>query len=384
MDYTDWTTTGALGDRYVLRAEIGSGRTTTVYAAEDVRLEREVAVKIFRGLPSGDAMARFAAEAQVLGGLSHAGLVTVYDVGLAADPPYMVMRLIDGGPLSERIDEDLEPKAVARLGAQLADTLAYVHERGVVHGDIDESNVLIDAKGRGHLTGFGADSGFTRPPDDIYALGMMLSAGLPDGLGPEWHVVLSAMTDPEPEGRPDAVRCGELFRNIASGETADIPLLDDVLDVEAPPPVEEASPVKAKKLTPAYAGLAGVGLAAAAVAVVLTSGSGPPGAPAGEQRQPPADQQENEPALPKVPGQTYPDQPVQRDADKEEPPPTSGPRNTNEVSTRTPSPEDQNGDEDGGQDGDEGPGNGNGSGNGNGNGNDDDGGLLGGIFGGLL
>jgi eukaryotic-like serine/threonine-protein kinase len=377
MDYPDWTTTGALGDRYVLRAEIGSGRTTTVYSAEDVRLEREVAVKIFHGLPSGDAMARFAAEAQVLGGLSHAGLVTVYDVGLAADPPYMVMRLIDGGPLSERMDEELEPRAVARLGAQLSDTLAYVHERGVVHGDIDESNVLIDAKGRGHLTGFGADSGFTRPFGDIYALGMMLSACLPDGLGPEWQVVFSAMTDPDPEERPDAVRCGELFRNLASGETADIPLLADEIDVEAPPAEVAAPAAKPKKVAPAFAGLAGIGLAAAAVAVVLTTGSGPPGAPAEDQRQP-VDQPEDEPALPKVPGQTYPDQPAQREVSQQ--PPTSRESNKNEVSTRTPSPSDENG----GQDDEDGPGNGNGNGQGNGNGNDDDGGLLGGILGGLL
>jgi serine/threonine protein kinase len=377
MEHEDWTTTGALGDRYVLRTRVGSGRTTTVYVADDVRLERQVAVKLLHPLPDDEGFARFANEARVLGGLSHPGLVTVYDVNLQADRPYMVMRLVDGEPLSTHVDDDdFEPAAIAQLGAQLADVLAYVHERGVVHGDLDASNILIDGEDTGHLTGFGAERGLGRPSGDIHALGMTLAEYLPFDLGPEWRMVLSVMTDPDPDARPDAMRCGELLRNIASGVTNEFPLPD--LSAE-PEPEEE--PAEAKRKRPAYTGLAGIGLAATAlaVAVATTVNTGTTGDPSGERQNPPAEQQEqpgDTEANP--PAQTYPGgkapQPARQQPSKPTKPPSS--TTTPPRSTATP-PDDGDGD-----DGNDGPGNG----NGNGNGNDDDrgrGGLIGIIIGGL-
>jgi protein kinase-like protein len=330
MDYQDWTATaGALGDRYVLRERIGSGQTTTVYTADDVRLEREVAVKVFHGLPGDDGYDRFAAEAQVLGGLSHAGLVTVFDVCLDTDRPWLVMRLVEGGTLGDLIDgEGFEPPAVARLGAQLSDALAYIHERGVVHGDIHADNVLIDEKGRANLTGFGTDGGLDMSAD-VYALGALLDQCLPPDLGPEWQVVLSSLTDPDPDARPDAIRCGELLRNIADGQTGGIPLprveegVEHVADAErkprkktgsygrpAPPDKARAKdrPPPERRITPAYAGLTGLGLAVVALAVVLiTVPSGQPGPSSdGQQENPRVEQPAGGGDLPQPPGQTYP------------------------------------------------------------------------------
>src|ERR1044072_9548312 len=101
--HEDWTTAEALGDRYVLRTRVGSGRTTTVYAADDIRLQRPVALKLFHDFADGEAFARFATEARVLGGLSHPGLVTVSHANLEAAPPYLVLRLLDGRPPPHRI-----------------------------------------------------------------------------------------------------------------------------------------------------------------------------------------------------------------------------------------------------------------------------------------
>jgi serine/threonine protein kinase len=397
MDYEDWTARDTLGGRYVLQAQVGTGRTTTVFAADDLRLERRVAVKLFHDVPDYDGLARFSAETQVLAGLSHPGLVTVYDVNLDDDRPYMVMRLIDGGTLSDEVSvEPLDPPEVARLGAQLADVLAYVHERGVVHGDIDARNVLVDAQGSGNLTGFGVNLGLGRPSGDIYALGMMLAGCLPYGLGPEWQAVLGAMTNESPDERPDAVRCGEVLRNIESGSTSEflLPLFDtnrasadepdyEPYDAENEPDGEEEAdrPVRRvvlsgtakhkQRMRPvAYTGLAGMGLAVAALAVVLaTVGNGSSEQPSGEQRQPSVEKPTEGTHI-QPPGQSYPGGPPedqQRGEARDSGP--KPPRRAGRTSTAPPSsttapptsPSDN-------PPGDEGPGNGNGN---NGNGNDD-------------
>lgn len=373
MGFDDWTTAETLGGRYVLGATIGTGRTTTVVTADDLRLRREVAVKLFRTAPDEDDLARLAAEAQVLAGLSHPGLVPVFDVSLDTERPYLVMLLVPGGSLRELAGRDeLEPADVARLGAHLADVLDYVHARGVVHGEIDTSNVLLDEEGAGYLAGFGTAGEYAKPSGDIYALGTMLDGCLPEDLGAEWRTVLGVMTDPDPDQRPDAARCAEVLRNIASGDTADIPLPQLGQD-EAEPPVEPAS----KRIRGAYAGLVGMGLAVTALAaVVATSTTGTPRDPAGEE-QPQVEEPAPETGV-RPPGQTYP-APVQR-PDTSTPPSTTG--DPSRISQRRTSeaPPDE---------GDSGPGNGNGRGDGNGNGRDDDngngnGGLLGGILGGLL
>lgn len=396
MDHQDWTSTGALGDRYVLRARVGSGRTTTVYTADDVRLERRVAVKLFHSYPDEYGMAVFATEARVLAGLSHPGLVTVYDVNLDVDRPYLVMRLIDGASLDTRVERDgLEPAKVARLGAQLAEVLAYVHERGVVHGDLDAGDVLIDAQGDGHLTGFGTDRGLGRPADDVHALGLTLAECLPfepAELGGEWAVVLGAMTDRDPGARPDAACSAEMLRNIASGDTDSFPLprLAPTTDDELADSVDSADPLDdpddepvlvaprpaARRKRPAYAGLAGMGLAMAALAVLVATAGGDPQQPAEQQRKPAPQAEQPEETGPRPPGQTYPTPaparqgkpPASKTADK----PDRDPSSSRPPSSTTPP--DGDGEQDGG-----GPGNGNGNGNGNG----DDKGLLGRIIDGL-
>jgi eukaryotic-like serine/threonine-protein kinase len=401
--HEDWTTAEALGDRYVLRTRVGSGRTTTVYAADDVRLQRPVALKLFDDFADDEAFARFATEARVLGGLSHPGLVTVYDANLQADRPYLVMRLVDGEPLSTRIQHvGLEPAAVAQLGAQLADVLDYVHERGVVHGDLDAADVLVDARGDGHLTGFGADQRL-HPSGDVYALGMMLADLVPADLGPEWHAVLSAMTDRDPDRRPDAQRCGELLRNIASGDTnafalptfddGSLPIFDDERAADDPDDADD--PVEAvagsvpeprgKRMRPAYTGFAGMGLAITALAIVVaTVNTGTAREPAGEEQQnSPAEQKPGE-SQANPPAQTYPrgspEEPGRRAQEKpaepaKKPKPPSSSSSTT-TTTRPPSQDDDDG----------GPGDGPGNGNGNGNGEDNgrgNGGLIGIIIGGL-
>jgi hypothetical protein len=143
-------------DRYELVRHLARGGMADVYEAADRQLERRVAVKLFRGAAAGDR-ARFDAEVVVLAALNHPGLVSVYDAGEQDGDAFVVLELIEGPTLAARLAErgPLPAAEVAELGAQVADALAFVHERGVVHRDVTPSNVLCAPDGRPRLADFG-------------------------------------------------------------------------------------------------------------------------------------------------------------------------------------------------------------------------------------
>jgi serine/threonine protein kinase len=244
--------------RYLLDERLGGGGTADVYRGADTRLNRPVAVKLFRPGAGTSAENRFREEAQLLGPLEHPCLVTVYDAGVEDGRAYVVLQLIDGVTLGSRLMQGpLSPKQVVEVGARLADVLAYVHSKGIVHRDVKPSNVLVDETnvyladfgisrllGAKHNTASGLAVGTAAymapeqvrglrvgPAADVYSLGLLLlecltgrveypgstveaaiarlsrrpriSAGLP---APLRHV-LCAMTETDPERRPSAARC---------------------------------------------------------------------------------------------------------------------------------------------------------------------------------
>ncbi|MEV5435907.1 serine/threonine-protein kinase [Streptomyces sp. NPDC052682] len=256
--------------RYRLGARLGSGGAADVYEAVDLCLERPVALKVFR--PGADpAMAgRFADEAVLLAGLQHPNLVTVYDAGRHEECAYLVMQLVKGPTLAQRISAGaMEPARVARIGSALAQALAEVHAAGIVHRDVKPSNVLLDAADVPHLTDFGISRMMdaTRrtasgeligtaaylapeqalgkavgPPADIYALGLVLLECLkgeheyggtpleaavarlhrppvvPASVPPALAELLRAMTTLEDTARPDAARCAEVLAALSDGD----------------------------------------------------------------------------------------------------------------------------------------------------------------------
>lgn len=187
----------------------------TVWRAHDTVLNRTVALKRLRaGLREDpESMARFLREARTVGRLSHPGIVRVLDGGEDADGPYLVMELIDGVDLKTRIVRDgpLAPKEAARIGAQVASTLAFAHQHGVVHRDIKSQNVLIDRHGDAKLADFGiaqlleatGESRLTRS-------GMMV--GTSDYLAPE-------QAEGRPvDGRTDTYALGIVLWECLTGE----------------------------------------------------------------------------------------------------------------------------------------------------------------------
>ncbi|HEX4703891.1 MAG TPA: protein kinase [Pseudonocardiaceae bacterium] len=268
-----------LAGRYALGERLGHGAMAEVFRALDLRLNRQVAVKLFAAELDPLDRSRGFGEARALARVSAPGLVAIYDVSVAANRPFLVMELVDGPSLRDRLESGpLSPAETARLGAPLADALAHVHARGIVHRDVKPSNILLGQDGTPRLADFGIAllAGDPRrtaadeiigtpaylspeqisedtvgPAADIYALGLVLlecltgevafrrdsrmatalarlyhGPDIPHGLPRPLARLLTTMTATDPTARPTAAECAEALR--ANESTSALPLLDFV------------------------------------------------------------------------------------------------------------------------------------------------------------
>ena len=140
--------------RYRVERRLGHGGAASVWEAEDLELHRRVAVKVL----GGDAdRERFEREARSVASLAHPNVARVFDFGESDDGPYMVLELLPGGTLEDRM-RDAQPlpdDETARIAAGIAAGLAHAHERGIVHRDLKPANVLFDAEDRPRVADFG-------------------------------------------------------------------------------------------------------------------------------------------------------------------------------------------------------------------------------------
>jgi len=244
-----------LSANYELDREIGRGGMGIVYKARDRRLKRLVAVKL---LPPelafrGEIRSRFLKEAETAAQLSHPNIVPIYSVDERDGLVYFVMAFVDGENLAARLHASgrLDSEEARRILKEVAEALAYAHERGVVHRDIKPDNILLcaDDEGRVMVTDFGIARAVSEGADSrLTATGMAI--GTPAYMSPE-----QSMGERDIDGRSDLYALGVVGYQMLAGELpfnapstpallvkqiSERPTPVDVLRPDAPPDLARA------------------------------------------------------------------------------------------------------------------------------------------------
>jgi serine/threonine protein kinase len=210
-----------LGPYAVLRT-LASGGMGIIYLGRHLRIERKVAIKLPRAhvLRDETMRRRFQAEAMAAVQITHPGVVNVFDFGVAGDgTPYLVMELLEGGPLADRLNgEPLPTDFVVGLGARVADTLAAAHEAGVIHRDLKPENVFLQRRRHrpDRVTikvldfGFAKVEGLAREVAPFTQVGLIL--GTPCYMSPEQCLGFA-----EVDGRSDIYALGCILYEMVAG-----------------------------------------------------------------------------------------------------------------------------------------------------------------------
>jgi TolB-like protein len=204
----------ALAGRYHIERELGAGGMATVYAARDLKHQREVALKVLRPeLAVVLGAERFLHEIQITAGLDHPHILTLIDSGEAGGLLYYVLPLVRGESLRHRLQQErqLSVDEALTITRQIAGALEYAHRRGVVHRDIKPENILLH-EGEAMLTDFGIalavrEAGGNRLTESG------LSLGTPQYMSPE-----QATGDRELDARSDIYSLGAVLYEMLAGE----------------------------------------------------------------------------------------------------------------------------------------------------------------------
>jgi hypothetical protein len=226
--------------RYRILAALGAGGMGTVYRAHDPNLDRVVALKLprFDGPPDQQAkrIARFQREARVAARVWHPHVCPIFDVGEHDGQPFVVMALVEGHSLADRLANQGRFEDVGeavRLTLQLLEALAAVHSHGIIHRDLKPGNILIDAAGRAVLTDFG----LARPDDDSDRLtseGVIV--GTPSYMAPEQAAGLSDQVGPQTDLYSLGVVLYQLLTGRVPFEGSPLAVLHRIVHEEPSPP----------------------------------------------------------------------------------------------------------------------------------------------------
>ena len=167
-----------------MKSELGKGATSTVYLAEDARLNRQAAIKVLKPefCEDEEALGRFVQEAKTVASIDHPGVVGIYEI---AHKPchYLAMEYLQGTNMASFVGiEPLDIKTAVDYAWQIADILTAVHEKNIIHRDLKPQNLIVDGEGRLHLMDFGTAK-LTNKESNLTKAGAVL--GTPRYMAPE-------------------------------------------------------------------------------------------------------------------------------------------------------------------------------------------------------
>jgi len=219
--------------RYEIERELGRGGMAVVYLARDPAMKRQVAVKVLPRQFTHDPQfrTRFQREAEIIAALEHSHIVPIYDFGEHEDQPFIVMRYMPGGPLTDRLKQGPLPVAEAgRIIASLASALDEAHSKGIIHRDLKPGNILFDH----HNEPFISDFGIAKLSEATAALTGTGMIGTPAYMSPE-----QARGDKHIDGRSDIYALGSILFEMLTGKQpyeADTPMGIAIKHVTEPVP----------------------------------------------------------------------------------------------------------------------------------------------------
>ena len=241
---------------YEILAAVGAGGMGEVYRAKDTRLERSVAIKV---LPqhlsaSPEVRQRFEREAKTISQLSHSHICALYDVGNQDGVEYLVMELLEGETLSDRLLRGSLPlEQTLRFGTQIADALDKAHRQGIVHRDLKPGNVMITKSGV-KLLDFGLAKAMAAPPPQSGMTSLPTMMGSAQNLTQEGtilgtfqYMAPEQLEGREADGRTDIFAFGCVLYEMATGRKAfsgssQASLISSIMK-EDPAPVSSLSPM---------------------------------------------------------------------------------------------------------------------------------------------
>ena len=204
----------ALADRYRIERELGSGGMATVYLAEDVRHERQVAIKVLRPeLAASLGADRFLREIKITANLNHPHILPLLDSGEADSFLYYVMPYVEGESLRDRLDREkqLPINEALKIASEVADALGFAHEHNVIHRDIKPENILLEAK-HAVVADFGVARAIVEA-EQTQLTETGIAVGTPAYLSPE-----QSAGEREIDGRSDIYAVGCVLYEMLTGE----------------------------------------------------------------------------------------------------------------------------------------------------------------------
>ncbi|HTR02551.1 MAG TPA: protein kinase [Thermoanaerobaculia bacterium] len=210
---------------YEIGGQLGAGGMGEVYRARDTRLERTVAVKVLpsQTAASPEARQRFEREAKTISQLSHPHICALYDVGSQDGVEYLVMELLEGETLSDRLARGPLPlEQTVRFGQEIADALDKAHRQGIVHRDLKPANVMLTKSGV-KLLDFGLAKATEAPASKGSVTSLPTQQGLTQEgtiLGTFQYMAPEQLEGKEADARTDIFALGAVLYEMATGKKA--------------------------------------------------------------------------------------------------------------------------------------------------------------------